>query len=106
MFLKKDTFSKQDPIILTLCPSHGHVVTHIYTYTFFYFCKITASKALYYEQVYLTTNIFRIPHNMVLPEDQIQMDSPVSQEELVEVQEKIALATKKILAVSLNMLQC
>ncbi|XP_025080231.1 uncharacterized protein LOC112555881 isoform X2 [Pomacea canaliculata] len=58
-------------------------------------------KAFDILEVYLTTNIFRIPHNMVLPEDQIQMDSPVSQDELVEVQEKIALATKKILAVKL-----
>ncbi|KAK7089974.1 protein MIS12 homolog [Littorina saxatilis] len=52
-------------------------------------------------ETYLATNIFCIPANIVLPEDQIQMDAPVSQEERGQLQQEITNMKKKILAVKL-----
>ena len=54
-------------------------------------------------QTYLATNIFCIPASVVLPEDQVQVDSPVSQQDYDQVQQDIENMKKKILAVSVGL---
>ncbi|KAL8580923.1 hypothetical protein ACOMHN_039623 [Nucella lapillus] len=52
-------------------------------------------------EIYLATNIFCVPKGLVLPEDQVQMDSPVSEQDFLTVQRDIQSMKNNILAVKL-----
>ncbi|XP_076435542.1 protein MIS12 homolog [Babylonia areolata] len=52
-------------------------------------------------ETYLANNIFCVPTNVILPEDQVQVNTPVSQQDFSAVQDGIQCMKKNILAVKL-----
>ncbi|KAH3805456.1 hypothetical protein DPMN_133759 [Dreissena polymorpha] len=51
-------------------------------------------------ELYLNTNVFNIPSNIVLPEDQVHTDNPMSPGDMAALDQQIKTVTDKIIAVS------
>ena len=87
--------------------AYTHVHTHILVLLNILHCPLPgANCSCCLVQTYLATNIFCIPATVVLPEDQVQVDSPVSQQDYDQVQQDIENMKRKILAVSVNARVC
>ena len=83
--------------------THVHTHTHILVFLNILHCPLPdANCSCCLVQTYLATNIFCIPATVVLPEDQVQVDSPVSQQDYDQVQQDIENMKRKILAVSVT----
>ena len=54
----------------------------------------------FFFQIYLKTNIFKIPGNVVLPEDKVQVDYKCTEQEAVDVDKEISELEAAVVNVS------